>query len=102
MCWRGSKRRRKLPSLPMVKCFCAKRRKPILVSAHASPLVHALFVHINKRKYSVTQLARLAGPRKEVIYRWAKGQTPRLGDIEAVAQVLELRIYLGDSHDNDR
>ena len=85
--------------VPGSKRKSSKRHKPILVSHKVSPLIQEVFNFINYRNINITDLSHKAGIDRGLIYRWARGQSPRLFDIEAVLQVLDLQLYLGERNE---
>lgn len=80
----------------------ASNRRGIPVAASTSPLMRGVFVEINTRRFTVAELARRAGIPRETIYRWAKGFSPRLSDLEAVMVVLNKALYIQEVEDERR
>ncbi len=87
-----------MPVTGGTKGLVSRRHARLLVAPGAHPIVGQLLAVVIQRKVNITHLARVAGVSKETIYRWAKGLSPRLHDLEAVAAVLGLRLLL--DHDD--
>lgn len=67
---------------------------PVAVAPGVSPAVRALLEEIDRRRISYRQIEKQAGPCSDVLHRWAKGASPTLANLEAVASVLGLRVTL--------
>lgn len=80
--------------VPRSKVTGSRRHTQLIVDQAVSPIVAQIMAVVMKNKVNITHLGRLSGVPRETIYRWARGRTPRLNDVEAVAQALGLRVVL--------
>ena len=81
-----------MPVIPGSKVTASCRHTRLHVLPCVTPVVVDVLQVVMDKKVNITHLGRLAGVPREQIYRWARGATPRLHDLEAVASVLGLEI----------
>lgn len=73
------------------------RRRSIPLHPSVSAVVREFFAEIEERNLSISELARRAGVSRELVYRWTRGHSPRLSDLEAMLELLGRALYTKDS-----
>lgn len=84
----------------MTKYHGCKRHKPITITTQ-DHVIRALMTAIDKQDKSITHIARYTGVDRGAVYRWAKGQAPRLDHVHALAEVLGYKLILVDKYSID-
>lgn len=70
-------------------------RGKLPVPDHAHPIVRRLIREANAQQTTLTEIARRAGVRRCSIMQWGHRHHPRLDQVQAALNVLDLDLYAG-------
>lgn len=70
-------------------------RGKLPVPDHAHPIVRRLIREANSQKTTLTEIAHRAGVRRCSIMQWGRRNHPRLDQVQAALNVLDLDLYVG-------
>lgn len=70
-------------------------RGKLPVPEHAHPIVRRLIREANAQQTTLTEIARRAGVRRCSIMQWGRRNHPRLDQVQAALNVLNLDLFVG-------
>jgi hypothetical protein len=70
-------------------------RGKLVVPSHAHPIVRRLIREANAQRTTLTEIAHRAGVRRCSIMQWGHRYHPRLDQVQAALNVLDLDLYVG-------